>query len=128
MAIFKCKKCDHYDGEWCLKEKIIKTRRNPCDSCKECRIKLTNKLSFCPYQTILPDWLVWVLSRLGLSIAAIMTVFLGFFAIFFTFKAIDSMLVWSTPMATYALGSAIICCFLTMLCYSCADRLLNKYF
>lgn len=128
MAIFKCKMCDHYGGEWCKKDKIIKTKRNPCDSCKEFRIKLTKKLSFCPYQTVLPDWLVWVLARMGFSIAVIMTAFMLFFAGFFTVAAIASLLEWSTHMAIYALGSAIICMFLTILCKSGAAFLYREYF
>lgn len=128
MAIFKCKKCVHYDGEWCCENKIMKTKRNPCYSCKECRIKITNKLSFCPYKTLLPDWLVWVLSRVAFSISVIMMTFMGFFTVYFIYAAISSMLIWSAPMATYELGSAIICMFLTMLCYSCAVSLHTKYF
>lgn len=128
MAIFKCKMCDHYDGEWCGKDKIFKTMRDPCYSCKECRIKLTDKLSFCPYKTVLPDWVVWVLSRLGFSIAGVMFVFMGIFAIRFTFFAIDAILVWSAPIAVYDLGSAIICLFITILCKSIAAWLYDQYF
>lgn len=128
MAIFKCKMCSNYDGEWCGKDKILKTKRDPCYSCRECRIKLTDKMSFCPYKTVLPDWLVWVLTRMGFSIAIIMMVFMLFFTGFFTVAAISSLLEWSTPMATYALGSAIVCMFLTILCKSCAVWLHDNYF
>ena len=128
MAIFKCKMCSHYDGEWCHENKIMKCRRNPCESCRECRIKLNEKTSFCPYKTVLPDWLVWVLARLGYSIAVIMTAFTAFFALYFTGGAISSMLTWSTPMVSYYLGSAIISMFLTILCKSCATWLHDEYF
>ena len=128
MAIFKCKMCSHYDGEWCSKERLIKTRRNPCESCKECRIKLNEKLSFCPYQTVLPDWLVWVLSRLGFSIAAILAAFMSFFALYFTIWAVKSILVWSAHIAIYELGTAILCLFLTILCKSLASWLHKNYF
>ena len=70
----------------------------------------------------------WMLVRLAFSIAVIMTVFMLFFTGFFTVAAIASMLEWSTPMAVYALGSAIICMFLTMLCKSCAAWLHGEYF
>lgn len=128
MAIFKCKMCSHYDGEWCHKEKIIKTRRSPCDSCRECRIKINEKMSFYPYAQFLPDWLVWLLARLAFSIVTIMTFFVAFFAVYFTGAAISSMLTWSTPLVKYDLGSATICLFLTMLGKSCATWLHNKYF
>lgn len=85
------------------------------------------KLKFI-YKTILPDWLVWLLARLGFSITAIMMVFFGFFALYFTGGAIHSILEWSTPLVSYYLGSAIVCMFLTTLCKSSAAWLHDKYF
>jgi hypothetical protein len=119
--------CSHYDGEWCLRERLIKTRRRPCDSCQECRIKINEKLSFCPYKTVLPDWLVWILARIGFAISLVMTLFMMFVTGFFIAAAIASMLDWEIPMALHALAVAMGCMFLTILCKSCVAYLHGKY-
>lgn len=128
MAIFKCKMCSHYDGEWCGANKYIKEKCKPSESCPMCRIKLTEKVSFCPYQMEWPDWLVWVLARIGFAISLVMTIFMLFVTGFFITAAVASMLDWEIPMALHAMAIAIGCMFLTILCKSAAASLHDKYF
>lgn len=128
MAIFKCKMCSHYDGEWCRRDKLIKTRRSPCESCPECRIKLNEKMSFCPYKLTLPYWLGWLLARLGFSIAVIMTAFLLLNTAFFVIGAFATLLEGDILMTIHAIVTATVCLFLIMLCKRFATWLHDEYF
>lgn len=128
MAIFKCKMCSCYDGEWCHEGNFIKCRRNPCDTCRECKIKITEKMSICPYKLELPDWLVWVLSRIGLSIFATIMILLLFLSGGCFVVALDTLLDCNFRMMIKALAFTSANLFLFMIAKSLCFWIYERFF
>lgn len=127
MAIFKCKMCSHYDGEWCYKTRFIKTQRKPCESCSECKIKLTDKIAICPYKQILPDWLVWVMARLAFCISVLCLAMLAIYAAMSFVAAITFLMEKDIRMMIYAMMIAAGCLFLVTLLQSLCGWIYRKF-
>ena len=127
MAIFKCKMCSHYDGEWCHECAYIKTLRKPCDTCRECKIKITEELSIYPYKLELPDWMVYLLIRIGMGISLFLAVLCGLCSAFFLIGAIALLLEGEIRMLIAAILSGIGLAILGFLCKDAFEFLHDQF-